>query len=48
MYKTVFTIIFTFSGWSLVKRGGEFVMTMVKVEDVFVTKSGRVPTKLIE
>ena len=47
MYMTVFTIILTFSGQSLMKSG-EFAMIMVKVEDAVVAKSGRVPTILIE
>ncbi len=47
MYMTVFTIILTFSGQSLMKCG-EFAMIIVKVEDAVVAKSGRVPTILIE
>ncbi len=47
MYNTVFTIILTLAGSSQMNEGGQAIM-MVKVEEVVVTKSGKVPTTLIE
>lgn len=47
MYNTVFTIILTLAGCSQMNEGGQAII-MVKVEEVVVTKSGRVPTMFIE